>query len=1690
MKKVLLLSLLLSILLISFVSAKDVAYIVKTSENSNIVSVLNNLGYSYDVIHDSDIPSANFSNYALLLIQDDVVNKNYLNLNSTNTLFIVSDISNNVVNSAWKDMKVSQLSLRGVVEITFNSLGNQFTEGFPPNLSKFTAYYPSVLSKNLYTVKRKMSTSTGITGVAHYGSNLDSVVAYSNSSNKRKVFFGIPDVNSWTTDTQKLFSNSLKWVRLGTDFDGDGFYSDSDCNDTNKNVWQNLSGYRDADGDGFGAGSLVKVCAGNSLPSGYSSNNLDCNDQNSGIKPGAAEIPYNHIDEDCNGYDLADVDGDGYCKKDYLIQNIFLQCANETGSWGRDCNDQNSSIYYGAPEGFNKIDTNCMAEAPVLISNISDLSWNEDEPGSVINLSEYFKSKDGNQITYSAYIYGGGILMNMQNGIANFSSLKDWNGNAKIVFRAYDPSLLSSLSNNLTINVLAVNDAPVMRAILPSQDIKNVEGYKFIIEADAQDIDSTNLNYSVNDSRFSRENNLDNVFSWQTGYDDAGIYYFNVSVTDGFLMDSRIVKISVIPKLLINEIALNPVSGSDWVEVYNPRNADVNLTGCYLEDIALSRAWLHGVLASKSFSVADWNGELNKSGSTIKIICSGVIVDRVTYGGEGNIPLPELGESVARIPDGNDTGNSSDWRIMEYPTRGVSNEADVTPPVVSLTIPENNTLINTGYVLFNFTASDNQAASLNCSLYSDVSGGGFRQLASQSIATRALGNFYANGVSDGTYRWQVKCSDGLNLGSSELRKFTVDKPDAPVLKPIQDITVNETDLVTITANASDVDLGDVLNYSISDSRFSQAGNIFTWQTGYNDSGVYYFNVSVSDGIFNVSQRVKITVINENRAPLSNYIENITFSEDSATSIILTEYFSDPDGDALSYNAAGNSSITLSVFNGVATLIPKLNWNGIENIVFGATDTGGLSNESNIIMLNITPINDAPVLKPIQDITVNETDLVTITANASDVDLGDVLNYSISDSRFSQAGNIFTWQTGYNDSGVYYFNVSVSDGLLSDSRIVKIIVGDVNQLPVVFIEPVQIDEDSGVHYVSINASDPDGEGFGVQLRIINEAGLNCSLNSGILSFEPLKNVNGNAWCTIEATDSGNGTTEFVFNVTILAVNDAPNITSFSPVFNPLVAENGKQEFSVTFSDIDTLPPSLVSVEWFVDDVLVGNGSSYELNPVHGNHSIKVVVNDSQLTDERQWNLSAVDKPVASNYNGSTTDFSQVSDLSNTDLILEKEGTGRIQFLEPVNLTNQVDFNYYSAIDSGLVAIDTNYFSGMAGKLASITLYNLNFSKTPVIYYSSGFELNRSGITQPCPPDKCMNISYAQGTLNFLASFSSFRVGDTLSCSEQSGFICSSNEFCAGKLLNAVEDRCCSQQCTEIPPEFNDAETCSNLSDKIELTISSPESGKEFKVGENITLKVNVKNNGEDGNFDLKAYLYDITEDSAVKEAEDSVSIDKGDRENVKFSFEIPDAIDESNQYALYVFATDDNEDFCNQKFAKISINRESDRVVIKEIRLEDGTVCGGSIEASIDLKNIGKHGEDVVLSIENPELKISEKTDEFRMEKNRKTVTKLLDISIPDDAKPGVYKLNVKAEFKDKEVSETKTLSVECKKEQVSKVILTAAKSGDMQLESQVKTTNPSLLLVYLFSVTLVAISAFLILIAYAKRRKTAQISQS
>jgi hypothetical protein len=123
--------------------------------------------------------------------------------------------------------------------------------------------------------------------------------------------------------------------------------------------------YADADSDGYGAGTAISACA---QPTGFVTNNTDCNNNNPAIHPGATEI-CNSIDDNCSGAAdegvalnnyYIDTDGDGYG-----AGTAISACAQPTGyvSSNTDCSNNNAAVNPGATEICNGIDDNCSGSA-------------------------------------------------------------------------------------------------------------------------------------------------------------------------------------------------------------------------------------------------------------------------------------------------------------------------------------------------------------------------------------------------------------------------------------------------------------------------------------------------------------------------------------------------------------------------------------------------------------------------------------------------------------------------------------------------------------------------------------------------------------------------------------------------------------------------------------------------------------------------------------------------------------------------------------------------------------------------------------------------------------------------------------------------------------------------------------------------------------------------------------------------------------------------------------------------------------------------------------------------------------------------------------------------------------------------------------------------------------------------------
>ncbi|MBS3155050.1 tandem-95 repeat protein, partial [Candidatus Woesearchaeota archaeon] len=217
-----------------------------------------------------------------------------------------------------------------------------------------------------------------------------------------------------------------------------------------------------------------------------------------------------------------------------------------------------------------------------------------------------------------------------------------------------------------------------------------------------------------------------------------------------------------------------------------------------------------------------------------------------------------------------------------------------------------------------------------------------------------------------------------------------------------------------------------------------------------------------------SDDIFVTVIPMNDAPVVSDIPSITFDEDmSDSSIDLDNYVSDVDNtlNEITWTYSGDVNVHVNIdSDNIITFTANPNWNGQETITFTATDLGGLS-DSDDVLVSVNPINDAPVLEDIHDITIDEDTIYTITnldSYVNDIeDSFDQLVWSVSGNSnvnviFDSIAKTVTFTPNPNWNGQETITITATDtGLLSDSDSLIFTVNSVNDAP--WIDPAIPDQ---------------------------------------------------------------------------------------------------------------------------------------------------------------------------------------------------------------------------------------------------------------------------------------------------------------------------------------------------------------------------------------------------------------------------------------------------------------------------------------------------------------------------------------------------------------------------------------------------------------------------------------------------------
>jgi len=276
----------------------------------------------------------------------------------------------------------------------------------------------------------------------------------------------------------------------------------------------------------------------------------------------------------------------------------------------------------------------------------------------------------------------------------------------------------------------------------------------------------------------------------------------------------------------------------------------------------------------------------------------------------------------------------------------------------------------------------------------------------------------------------------------------------PVLDPIGDKSVDENQNLSFTVTASDPDSGDTVTLSATGlpagASFTPGTGAFSWTPTYEQSGTHDVTFTATDdGTPNLddSETITITVNNVNRPPVLDPIGDKSVNENEDLSFTVTA--SDPDsGDTVTLSATGlPAGASFIPATGAFNWTPTYEQSGTHDVTFTATDDGTPNlDDSETITITVNNVNRPPVLDPIGDKSIDESQNLSFIVTASDPDAGDAVTLSAmglpAGASFTPATGAFNWTPTSDQVGEHAVTFAATDDgspNLSDSETITITV---------------------------------------------------------------------------------------------------------------------------------------------------------------------------------------------------------------------------------------------------------------------------------------------------------------------------------------------------------------------------------------------------------------------------------------------------------------------------------------------------------------------------------------------------------------------------------------------------------------------------------------------------------------------------
>ena len=451
---------------------------------------------------------------------------------------------------------------------------------------------------------------------------------------------------------------------------------------------------------------------------------------------------------------------------------------------------------------------------------------------------------------------------------------------------------------------------------------------------------------------------------------------------------------------------------------------------------------------------------------------------------------------------------------------------------------------------------------------------------------------------------------------------------APVVYDIPDIEFDEDGSYELDLSkfVTDAD-GDEVTWSVNSNIVNINGNIATITPDKNWNGEEEVTFTASDGTLEDSETINVRVNPVNDAPIVSNIPDIEFDEDTIYELDLSQYVTDDDEVTWSVN-----SNIVNINGNIATITPDKNWNGEEEVTFTASD--GTLEDSETINVRVNPVNDAPIVSNIPDVSFTRggSHQIDLSQYVTDVDSQVTWSAESSDVDVSINGNIATISSPifYGEEEITF---TASDGTLEDSDSVLVTIARGNNAPVVSDIPDIEFETGDSHEIILSDYVTDGDNDDITWSVSGNTELNVDIVEGV--------------ATLSAS------TPTVETITFTADD------SFDTASDDVIVTVNEKEYSISgniiniFSE-DTLSGASISVDG-IETTTDSNGQFLLLTTETG--YLEVLIEKDGYTSRQSW--VEVDSDVEK-------DFSLVPDTFDWNFYTETFRT----YVAPINRLSTV------------------------------------------------------------------------------------------------------------------------------------------------------------------------------------------------------------------------------------------------------------------------------------------------------------------------------------------------------------------------------------------------------------------------------------